>query len=196
MTGRNLYDWVLRKAGSPAAELWLAAMAFLESSVFPIPADVLFIPMALSKPTRAYRYALIATVSSTLGGVAGYCLGQLAYEQIAEPVLAFYGKLETFEQLRSSASKNAILLMLVSSGLAHVPPIKVVTILSGAAKINPLLFVGSCVAARGARFFVLGWALVRYGAAIRGLIEHRLTWIAGTAAAIVLVLYFVARLAF
>jgi len=91
---RKLYDWTLEKAASPAAELWLAVIAFIESSVFLIPADVLFVPMALAVPKRAYRYALIATLASTAGGVAGYYLGHFAYSEIAKPVLELYGKLE------------------------------------------------------------------------------------------------------
>jgi membrane protein YqaA with SNARE-associated domain len=129
---RGIYDWTLQKAAAPAAEAWLATIAFIESSVFLIPADVLFVPMALAKPARAYWYALTVTLASTLGGIAGYYLGHYAYEEIAKPILAFYGKLHTFEQLRSSGSRDAVLLMLVTSGLAHMPPIKVMTILSGA----------------------------------------------------------------
>ena len=83
---RKLYDWTLLKAASPAAEAWLAIIAFVESSVFLIPADVLFVPMALANPKRAYRYALIATVASTLGGIAGYFIGQYGYELVAKPV--------------------------------------------------------------------------------------------------------------
>src|SRR5207249_1365717 len=93
---RKLYDWTLEKAASPAAELWLAVIAFIESSVFLIPADVLFVPMALAVPMRAYRYALTATFASTLGGLAGYLLGYYAYQVIAMPVLASYGKLQVF----------------------------------------------------------------------------------------------------
>jgi membrane protein YqaA with SNARE-associated domain len=192
---RKLYDWTLQKSASPAAEVWLAIIAFVESSVFLIPADVLFVPMALAKPSRAYRYAIVATLASTLGGIAGYYIGHYAYQEVARPVLALYGKLDTFEQLRSSASKDAILLMLITSGLAHLPPIKVVTILSGAAGINLGVFVVSCVIARGARFIALAWAFARYGEAIRDFIERRLGMLAGAAAAVVLTLYFVARYA-
>ncbi|MDQ4059847.1 MAG: DedA family protein [Pseudomonadota bacterium] len=193
---RKLYDWTLEKAARPAAEAWLAVVAFIESSVFLVPADVLFLPMALAKPAWAYRYALVATLASTLGGIAGYYLGYYAYEEIAKPVLAFYGKLDTFEQLRSSAGKDAMLLMLVTSGLAHLPPIKVVTILSGAASINIWVFIASCILARGARFFALAWALAHYGEAIRDFIERRLGMLAGAAAALLLGVYFVARHAF
>ena len=193
---RKLYDWTLRKSASPAAELWLALIAFVESSVFLVPADVLFMPMALAAPRRAYRYALIATLASTAGGIAGYYLGHFAYVEIAKPILALYGKLDTFEQLRSSASKDAILLMLVTSGLAHLPPIKVVTILSGAAGLNIWLFVVSCLVARGARFFALAWAFARFGNTIRDFIEKRLGLLTGIAAGLVIALYLIVRYAF
>jgi membrane protein YqaA with SNARE-associated domain len=185
----------LQKAAAPSSEGWLAAVAFIESSVFLVPADVLFVPMALARPARAYGYALTATIASTLGGIAGYFLGHYGYEEIAKPILAFYDKLHTFEQLRSSANRDAVLLMLITSGLAHMPPIKVVTILSGALGTDLWLFIGCCIAARGARFFALAWALARYGHPIRGFIERHLAVVAGAIAALVLALYFLARVA-
>jgi membrane protein YqaA with SNARE-associated domain len=190
---RRLYDWVLSLAARKSAEAWLAVIAFIESSVFLVPADVLFLPMALARPDRAYRYALVATAASVAGGVAGWLIGYYAYEAIARPVLEFYGKLETFEAMRGDASANAILLMLVTSGLAHLPPIKVVTILSGAANINLGLFVASAVAARGARFLALAWLLRTYGHPIREFVEKRLELLAAAAAAILLALYGASR---
>ncbi len=187
---RKLYDWTLAKVASPNAEYWLAVIAFVESSFFLLPADVLFAPMALAKPRKAYRFALIATVGSTAGGIAGYYLGHFAYTEIARPILAFYDKLELFEQLRSSSGKDAILLMLVTSGIAHLPPIKVVTILSGAAGINMGLFVVSCVVARGTRFFILGWAFTRYGDSIRHFVENRLGYILAAGAVAAIMIYF------
>jgi membrane protein YqaA with SNARE-associated domain len=186
---RRLYDWTLSLAARKSAEWWLAIIAFVESSVFLVPADVLFVPMALARPERAWRYALIATLASVAGGIAGYYLGALAYEQVARPILEFYGKLDTFEHLRSSGGRDAILLMLVTSGLAHLPPIKVVTILSGAAAIDIWLFIASCILARGARFFFLAWLLRRYGAPIRAFIEKRLGLLAGIAAVALILLY-------
>lgn len=186
---RKLYDWTLSLAARPLAEVWLAVIAFVESSVFLVPADVLFLPMTLAKPARAYRYAAVATIASTLGGIAGYMLGSLAYEAAAKPILAFYGKLDAFEQLRACTGEDTLLLLLVTSGLAHLPPIKVVTILAGVAQISFTFFVLSCVIARGARFFALGWALQRYGEPIRNFIEKRLGLIAGLAAAILVILY-------
>ena len=93
---KRLYDWTMSLAARPRAEIWLAIVAFVESSFFLIPADVLFVPMALARPSRAYRFALVATVFSTLGGIAGYALGYYAFDLLAKPVLAFYGKLGAF----------------------------------------------------------------------------------------------------
>lgn len=175
---KKIYHWTLSLAERKAAEVWLAIIAFIESSIFLIPADVLFVPMALARPERAYRYALVATIASVLGGIAGWALGFYAYETVAKPILEMYGKLDTFEHLRGSANADTILLMLITSGLAHLPPIKVVTILSGAAAVNIWLFIVSAIIARGARFFFLAWLLNRYGEPIRDFIEKRLKWIA------------------
>src|SRR5690349_2936591 len=160
---KRLYDWTLSLAARPSAQVWLAVIAFVESSVFLVPADVLFLPMALAKPHRAYRYALIATVASVLGGIAGWLLGHYAFETLARPVLEFYGKLNAFEELRASSGDGLILLLLVTSGAAHLPPIKVVTILAGVIGFSLPWFILSAVVARGARFFLLAWALRRWG---------------------------------
>jgi len=156
-----------------------------------VPADVLFLPMALSRPDRAYRYALIATTASVLGGIAGWLLGYFAYETIAKPVLEFYGKLDEFEALRTSSGFGFILLMLVTSGAAHLPPIKVVTILSGVMHVNIWLFIISAIVARGARFLFLAWLLRRYGESIRHFIEKRLGLLAMAAAAVLILLYLI-----
>jgi membrane protein YqaA with SNARE-associated domain len=187
---RKLYDWTLSLAARKSAEVWLAVIAFIESSVFLVPADVLFLPMVLARPERAYRYALVATVASTLGGIAGYLLGALAYEAIAKPILDFYGKLDEFEHLRACTGEDTLMMLLVTSGLAHLPPIKVVTILAGVAQVSFTFFVISCIVARGARFFALGWALKRWGEPIRRFIETRLTTIAAVAALLLIALYF------
>jgi membrane protein YqaA with SNARE-associated domain len=183
---RRLYDWTMSLAARETAEIWLAVIAFVESSVFLVPADVLFIPMAIARPERAYRYAIVATVASVLGGIAGWYIGHFAYESIAKPILAFYGKLDEFEALSQSGG-DWILLLLVTSGIAHLPPIKVVTILSGAAGVNLWLFIASAIVARGARFLALAWLLRRYGEEIRHFIEKRLGPVAaGIAVAIIL----------
>ena len=193
---RKLYDWTLEKAARPAAEAWLAVVAFIESSVFLIPADVLFLPMALAKPARAYRYALIATLASTLGGIAGYYLGYYAYEALAKPILESYGRLEMAEQLRASADLHFMFLVNIGSGLAHLPPIKVASILSGVVHLNLLLFTIPCFLSRALRFFLMAWGLARYGASIREFMERRLPLVAGGILGFIGIVYLTVRYAF
>ncbi|MCD6072812.1 MAG: DedA family protein [Microvirga sp.] len=185
---RRLYDWTLSLAARKSAEYWLAFIAFIESSIFLVPADVLYLPMALARPDRAYRYAMVATTASVLGGIAGWLLGYFAYEAVARPVLEFYGKLEAFEALRASSGIGFVILMLVTSGLAHLPPIKVVTILSGVIGVNIWLFIVAAIVARGARFLFLAWLLRTWGEPIRHFIEKRLGLIAAAAAAALIAL--------
>lgn len=193
---RKLYDWTLSLAARKSAEWWLAFIAFVESSIFLVPADVLYLPMALSRPDRAYRYALVATIASVLGGIAGWFIGFYAYETIARPVLEFYGKLDAFEALKLSSGTGFILLMLITSGLAHLPPIKVVTILAGVIGFPLGWFILSAIVARGARFLFLAWLLRSYGEPIRHFIEKRLGLIAGVGAAAVILLYILVRYVF
>jgi len=192
---RGLYDWTLSLAARKSAEWWLAVIAFVESSVFLVPADVLYLPMALSRPNRAYRYALVATVASVLGGIAGWFIGHYAYDAVARPILEFYGKFDEFEHLRLSSGDGIILLMLVTSGLAHLPPIKVVTILAGVIGFSLPWFIVSAIVARGARFLFLAWLLRRYGEPIRDFIEKRLGLIAGAAAGVLILLYIIVKYA-
>lgn len=191
---RRLYEWTMSLAGRPRAQLWLAVVAFVESSFFLIPADVLFVPMALARPMRAYRLAAIATLFSVLGGILGYAIGYYAFETLARPVLAFYGKLGAFDTLRACAGPDTTLILLTTSGLAHLPPIKVVTILSGAVNINLGLFIATAIVARGARFYLLAWLLRRYGENIREFIEKRLGLIAGLVSAALILLFIGYRL--
>jgi membrane protein YqaA with SNARE-associated domain len=190
---KRLYDWTLSLAARPSAALWLAVIAFVESSVFLVPADVLFVPMALARPAKAIRYALIATAASTLGGVAGYFIGLYGYQAVARPILEFYGKLDSFEHLRACAGRETTMVMLVTSGLAHLPPIKVVTILAGVIDVGLVFFVVACLLARGARFLALALLIRRYGDPIRLWIEQRLGLIAALAAALVALLYLALR---
>jgi membrane protein YqaA with SNARE-associated domain len=193
---KRLYNWTLSLAARKSAQWWLGVISFVESSVFLVPAEALLVPMGLARPERAYRYALIATVGSVLGGVAGWLLGYYAYELIARPVLEFYGSLDKFEMLRSSSSRDAILLMLITSGIAHLPPMKVVTILSGAAAVNGWLFVSSAILARGGKFLVIAWLLRRYGEPIRDFIERRLGLVALAVLLGLVLVYFAIRLLF
>ncbi len=192
---KKLYDWTLGLAARKSAEVWLAVIAFIESSIFLIPADVLYVPMALARPQRAYRYALVATLFSVLGGIAGYFLGMFAYETVAAPFLELYGKKDDFDAMRVCVQKDKSLLatLLLTSGLTHLPPIKVVTILSGVAQVSLAYFIIACVIARGARFFALAWALNKYGEPIKHFIEERLALIAAIAAGALIALILIAR---
>ncbi len=186
---KGLYAWTMALAARKTAVWWLAIVAFVESSIFVVPADVLFIPMVLAKPRRAMFYAAVATIASVLGGIGGWYLGHYAFESVARPVLEFYGKLESFEHMKASVDYETILLLLVTSGLAHLPPIKVVTILSGAANISLGLFILSAVVTRAARFFILAGLLQRYGESIRHFIEKRLAVITAVGAGVLIAVY-------
>ncbi|OHC54782.1 MAG: hypothetical protein A3D16_10705 [Rhodobacterales bacterium RIFCSPHIGHO2_02_FULL_62_130] len=174
---RKLYDWTLRWAGSRHAPVAMGTVSFVESSVFPIPADVLFIPMVLAKPDQAWRFALIATVTSVLGGVFGWMIGHYAFDLVAAPLLEFYGKMAAFDALKSQTGDTAILVMLVTSGLTHLPPMKVVTILSGLVSFDLKWFILSAIVARGGRFYLLAYLLQRYGQAMAVFIEKRMALI-------------------
>ncbi|MDQ1185723.1 YqaA family protein [Agrobacterium larrymoorei] len=186
---KGLYAWAMNLAARKTAVWWLAIIAFIESSIFFLPADVLFLPMVLAKPRKAMFYATVATAASVLGGIAGWYLGHYAFESVARPLLEFYGKLDAFEQLKASVDYQTIVLLLITSGLAHLPPIKVVTILSGAANISLGLFIITAVVTRGARFFILAGLLQRYGESIRHFIEKRLGMIATLIASALIALY-------
>lgn len=187
---RRLYDWTMRLAERPSAELWLLIISFVESSIFLVPAEVLFLPMAIANPRKVWRYGLIAAVGSILGGVAGWMIGYYAFEAIAKPVLEFYGKLDDFETLKSAVSLELVMLFLVTSGVAHLPPLKVVTILSGVLQVNLLVFFLAAVVARGGKFLLLSWLFARYGSPIRDFIERRLNMIAGSVAVLLILAYF------
>ena len=192
---KGLYEWTLRWAGSRHAPAALGVVSVIESSVFLVPAEVLFVPMVLSRPDRAMRYALIASVGSVIGGILGWLLGFYLFDLLAEPVLAFYGKLDAFEALKTQTGDGAILLMLVTSGALHLPPMKVVTILAGVIAFNLPLFILAAIVARGGKFFALAWALRRYGAQVEGLMEHRMLKVAGIALLAALVVYVGVKLA-
>ncbi|WP_295735294.1 YqaA family protein [uncultured Bartonella sp.] len=186
---KKLGDWTLSLAGRRSAEYWLAFIAFVESSVFLIPADVLFIPMSLINKEKTYRYAFIASLFSVLGGIAGWLIGHFAYEAIAKPVLEFYGKFETFEALRSNTSMEIILLLLITSGISHLPPIKVVTILAGVVGMNIWIFILSAIIARSARFYALAWLIHRYGATMLEYLLPRLKWVIAIACTVLIIAY-------
>lgn len=169
---RRLYDWTLSLASSRHALAALAAVSFVESSVFPIPPDVLLIPLVLARPERAWRIAGICTLASVLGGAFGYLIGWGLFEQVGRPVLAFYGMLDKYEAFRSSYNAWGVWWVLIA-GITPFP-FKVITITSGATGLDFGVFLLASAVARAARFFLIAALLHRYGAPIRDFIERRL----------------------
>ena len=188
---KSLYDWTMRLAERPSAEIWLFVIAFIESSIFLVPAEVLFLPMAIANPQKVWRYGVIASLGSILGGVAGWLLGYFSFAAIAAPVLEFYGKLDEFEAMKSSIGVDWILLFLITSGAAHLPPLKIVTILSGVLAVNLVVFFIAAVVARGGKFMLLSWLFAKYGVSIRDFIEKRLNLLAALAAGLLIAAYLV-----
>ena len=175
---RRLYDWTLRWSASRHAEKALAVISFTESSCFPIPADVLYIPMVLARPDRAYQLAFVASVTSVLGGVFGWLIGHYAFALLAQPLLEIYGKMEALNSLKDATGTWTILFLLITSGFSHLPPMKVVTILSGVVSFSLPWFIVAAIVARGGRFYLLAYALKHYGETVVSFIERRFTQIA------------------
>ncbi len=170
---RRLYDRVIALAASRRAPVWLAIVAFAESSFFPIPPDVLLVPMALARPERAYRLALLCTVSSVVGGMLGYLIGYGLYEAVAAPLIHFYHYEAAADAFVQRFQEYGLWVILVK-GLTPIP-YKIVTIASGMAHFSFPLFVAASVVTRGARFFTLAALLRYFGAPARSFIEQRLT---------------------
>jgi membrane protein YqaA with SNARE-associated domain len=172
---RRLYDWTLALADHPHALWVLAAVSFIESSVFPIPPDVLLVPMVLAAPHRAWTIAGVCTVASVAGGAFGYLIGWQFYEQIGRPVLEFYGKDAYFEEFAARYNAWGAWAVLIAGVTPF--PYKVITILSGATELNFAVFMVASAIARGLRFFVVAALLWKFGLPIRVFIEERLGWV-------------------
>ncbi len=173
---RRLYDWTLGLAAHPHALFALWLVAFVESSVFPIPPDVVMIPMILAARDQAWKIATIATVGSVLGGLFGYGLGAFLFEQVGQPILDFYGRAESLEQFRAGYQDWGAWIVF---GAGVTPfPYKVITIASGAMDLNLGVFTLSSVLARGARFFMLAGLLWFFGVPIRAFVEKYLNILA------------------
>lgn len=171
---RSLYNWTLALADHPKALWALALVAFIESSFFPIPPDVLLIPMIIAAPHRAWLYAGVALIASVLGGLFGYALGALAFEQIAHPILLSLGKADAVAEYAQRFNDVGVWTIL-TAGVTPFP-FKVITIMSGATAMPLGLFVVTAFVARGLRFFAVALLLRIYGAAIRTFIERYLGW--------------------
>jgi membrane protein YqaA with SNARE-associated domain len=169
---RTAYDWCIAAAHKPYA-LWLMGLvSFLESSIFPVPPDVMLIPMSLARPEKAWTYAAVCTLASVAGGILGYAIGALLYDTVGHWVISLYGYGDKVEAFREAYARWGSLIILVK-GLTPIP-YKLVTITSGFAGYNIWLFIGFSFIARGMRFFIEAFLLNRYGPQAREIIEKRL----------------------
>ncbi|AGI72213.1 hypothetical protein OA238_c21290 [Octadecabacter arcticus 238] len=169
---RRLYNWTLSLAHSPYALWALAAVAFIESSVFPIPPDLLMIPMIIAAPRRAFVIAGVATVASVLGGVLGYGVGMFAFDSIGQPILQALGKAHSMEEFSTRFNDMGFWAVLVA-GITPFP-YKVITIMSGWTAMPLGTFIATSILARALRFFIIAALLWKFGAPIRTFIEKRL----------------------
>ena len=177
----RLYMRTLALAASPRAPWWLAAIAFAESSFFPIPPDALLIPMALARPDRAWRLAAICTAASVTGGALGYAIGYFVFDQLARPLIELYGYGDRFVAFQQLYAQYGLWVILIK-GLTPIP-YKIVTIASGAAKFSFPVFMAASLVTRGARFFIVAGLLRAFGNPVRDFIERRLTLVTSMLAA-------------
>ncbi len=169
---RKLYDKFLKLADHPKALFILAIISFTESSFFPIPPDVMLIPMVLAAPTRAWRIAFVCSAASILGGLAGYAIGAGLYESVASPIIEFYHMGDKVERTKALYNEYGAIIV----GIAGFSPIpyKVFTISSGMSGLSLPVFITASALSRSARFFLVAWLLKKYGVSIRSFIEKRL----------------------
>ena len=170
-----LYNWTMQLANNPRAIWLLGFVSFIEAIFFPIPPDVLLIPMILANIKRAWLYAFVTTITSVVGGLVGYAIGYLAYEQIAEPLLLSLGKQAAMSLFSSSINENGFLIVL-TAGISPIP-FKVVSVMSGFTQMPVFVFLLSALLGRATRFFVVATLLKYYGEAIRSFIETYLGWL-------------------
>lgn len=169
---RRLYDWVLDLSARPWAPKALAAISFIESSVFPIPPDVMLVPMCLAKPNRAFWYAGICTVASVLGGLLGYAIGALLYDTLGQFLIRLYGYGDKLETFRAAYAEWGHWIILIKG--ATPIPYKVITIASGFAGYNLFWFIVLSIITRGVRFYLLATLIYFWGERARPFIERRL----------------------
>ena len=169
---RKLYDWTLNLAAHKHALLALALLSFIESSIFPIPPDILLIPMVLAMRDRAWLVAGVCTLASVIGGMMGYGIGFFMYEQIGKPILDFYHYSLKFYEFQATYNQWGAWAVFFA-GITPFP-YKVITILSGMTGLSLPVFIIASIIARGMRFFIIAALLWKYGDAIRAFIERRL----------------------
>jgi membrane protein YqaA with SNARE-associated domain len=169
---RAAYEWTLRLAAHKRAEWALAIVSFIESSVFPIPPDVLLAPMVLADRRRAWRLATIATISSVIGGFLGYAIGYFLFETVGKPILEFYHVMDKYDALKQSFDEWGAWII-IAKGMTPIP-FKFLTITSGALHFDLFTFTVASMLSRGVRFFLVAGLLWAFGPPIRAFVEKRL----------------------
>ena len=173
---RRLYDWTMGLAGHRHALVALAVISFAESSVFPIPPDILLIPMILAARERAWVIASVCTLASLAGGAAGYAIGALLFDTVGQPIVEFYGYLDRYQDFQRRYEEWGAWIV---AGAGFTPfPYKVITITSGVMNLDFGVFMIASLLSRGARFFLLAALLWKFGPPIRGFIERYLPQLA------------------
>ena len=181
---RRLYDWTLSLSAKPSAPYALAAVSFAESSFFPVPPDVMLVPMMLARPDKAWFYAGICTVASVIGGLLGYAIGALLYDSLGTWLFQLYGLTDGAETFRRSYAEYGHWIILFK-GLTPIP-YKLVTITSGFAAYSLFWFVILSIITRGLRFFLVALLMSRYGPAIKGIIDRHFNLVAGAAIVVII----------
>ena len=189
---RSLYTWTMHLAEHPKALWWLGLIAFLEASVFPIPPDILMIPMILARPSRAWLVASVALCGSVLGGLLGYGIGALAFTELGQPILESLGKGDAVADFNTRFNGVGFWAVLIA-GMTPFP-YKVITIMSGWTAMPLATFVVTSLLARGLRFYIVALLLWKFGAPIRSFIERRLGLMFGLLCALLLGAFYVVEL--
>ena len=170
---KKLYDKVLEKSSKPKAELFLGIISFCESSFFPIPPDILLLPMVLARPHKWIRIALITTIFSVLGGVFGYLIGVFLWDFLGEPIIHFYNLEEKFDMFKENYNQNGAIIVFIA-GISPIP-YKLITIASGGLHLNIYIFLLASFVSRGFRFFILAGLLRLFGKPAKRFIEDNFT---------------------
>ena len=181
---RPLYDWTMAKAADRRALHWLAGVSFVESSFFPIPPDIMLIPMVLAERGRAWLIAGVCTAASVVGGFLGYAIGYFLFDMVGQPLIEFYGKASAFTEFQEAYMAYGAWIVF-GFGLTFLP-YKVVTIASGMVALDPLVFGLASLSSRGIRFFAEAVLLYFAGPSVRAFIETKLELV--TLAAFVLLI--------
>ena len=191
---KKLYNWTISLASHPFAIGFLAVIAFLESSIFPIPPDVLLIALVLASRDKAWIMASVCTVFSVIGGLFGYIIGFFLFTSIGDPILEFYGYQDHFSRFKSFYNDWGA--WIVFAGGFTPIPYKVITIASGAVHLNLITFLVASIVSRGMRFFLVSTLLWYFGPPVRKIIEKNLNFFAILCFAILLLGFIVIRYVF